>query len=331
MSARRALPRLALLLLLVAAVTLAALYRDKINLTILDGWIRFLGPWAPVGYTVLYALAAVAFVPGVIFALAGGALFGPFWGSILNLTGATLGATSAFLIARYVAGDWVARKAGGRLKRLVDGVDAEGWRFVAFVRLVPLFPFNLSNYVLGLTRIPLRHYVLATFVCMTPGAVAYTWLGHAGRGALAGETTAVHYGALALGLLAAIAFLPRLIVRMRKPFAWIDVASLKSELDNRKPVTIVDVRGPDEFNGPLGHISSSRNIPVAELSARLSELAGLENEMVVLVCRTDKRSAAAAQTLTDAGFTKIRVLRRGMEQWNEAGLPVEARLRTAIV
>src|SRR6516225_3148754 len=67
---------------------------------------------------------------------------------------ATLGPTLAFLVARYVAGDWVARRAGGLLKRLIDGVDAEGWRFVAFVRLVPLFPFNLSNYLLGLTRIP---------------------------------------------------------------------------------------------------------------------------------------------------------------------------------
>ena len=69
--------------------------------------------------------------------LTGGALFGPLWGSVWNLTGATLGATLAFLVARYVAGDWVARRAGGLLKRLIDGVDAEGWRFVAFVRLVP--------------------------------------------------------------------------------------------------------------------------------------------------------------------------------------------------
>ena len=83
-------------------------------------------------------------------------------GQHLNLAGATLGATFAFLIARYIAGDWVARKAGGLLKRLVDGVEAEGWRFVAFVRLVPLFPFNLSTMSLGLTRIPLHQYVLAT-------------------------------------------------------------------------------------------------------------------------------------------------------------------------
>ena len=325
MSARRALPRLALLLLLVAAVGWVAFHRDQINLATLDAWLGSLGVWAPIGYVVLYALGTVAFVPGAIFALAGGALFGPVWGTLWNLTGATLGATLAFLVARYLAGDWVERRAGGLLKRLIDGVDAEGWRFVAFVRLVPLFPFNLSNYVLGLTRIPIHHYVIATFVCMAPGAAAYTWLGHAGRGALGGETGAVRYGLLALGLLAAIALLPRLIGRLRGSFSWIEVGDLKCRLDSGEAITVIDVRGPDEFTGLLGHIASARNIPVAELRGRLSELAGLEREPIVLVCRTDKRSAAAAQTLRAAGFTQVSVLRRGMEQWNEASLPVEAR------
>ena len=278
---------------------------------------------------ILYALATVTFVPGVLFALAGGALFGPFWGSIWNLTGATLGATLAFLVARYLVGDWVARQAGGLLKRVIDGVDAEGWRFVAFVRLVPLFPFNLSNYVLGLTRIPLHHYVIATFVCMMPGAVAYTWLGHAGRGALTGEADTVRYGLLALGLLAAIALLPRLIARLRGSFTWIEAKDLKRRLDSGETVTVIDVRGPDEFTGPLGHIAAARNIPVAELGRRLSELAGLEREPTVLVCRTDKRSAAAAPALRAAGFTQVSVLRRGMVQWNEAGLSVEGRTAEA--
>ena len=187
MSMRRFLPRLVLALLLVAAIAWVAVHREQINLETLDSWLASLGSWAPIGYMIMFALATVAFAPGAIFSLIGGALFGPVWGSLWNLLGATLGATLAFLAARYIVGDWVRHKAGGLLKRLIDGVDAEGWRFVAFVRLVPLFPFNLSNYVLGLTRIPLRQYVLATFVCMAPGAVAYTWLGYAGRGALAGE------------------------------------------------------------------------------------------------------------------------------------------------
>jgi uncharacterized membrane protein YdjX (TVP38/TMEM64 family)/rhodanese-related sulfurtransferase len=325
MSLRPLLPRLALALLLVMAAAAAAVYRDRLDPSALDAWLGSLGPWAPIGYVALYALAAVAFVPGTIFGLAGGVLFGPVWGSLWNLLGATLGATLAFLVARSIAGGWVARRAGGLLKRLIEGVDAEGWRFVAFVRLVPLFPFNLSNYALGLTRIPLHHYVVATLVCMVPGVVAYTWLGYGGRGALTGEADTARYGLLALGLLAAIVLLPRLVGRMRQSFGWIEANELKRRLDRGEAVTVVDVRGPDEFTGCFGHIASARNIPVGELPSRLAELAGLERAPVVLVCRTDKRSAAAARALHTAGFTQVTVLRRGMEQWSEAGLPAEGR------
>src|SRR6516164_7167006 len=303
----RFLPRLALALALVAAAAWVIVHRHQLDLAMLDARLAALGPWAPIGYVVLYALGAVAFVPGTLFALSGGALFGPVWGSIW-----------------YITGGWVTRKAGGLLKRLIDGVDAEGWRFVAFVRLVPLFPFNLSNYALGLTHIPLHQYVLATLVCMVPATVAYTWLGYAGRGALAGDTDAVWYGLLALGLLAAIALLPRLIKRLRGKFDWIEANELKRRLDRGEAVAIVDVRGRDEFVGPLGHIATARNIPVAELESRLSELAGLERGPIVLVCRTDKRSATAARTLRAAGFTQVNVLRRGMDEWNETGLPVQA-------
>ena len=79
------------------------------------------------------------------------------------------------------------RAAGERLARLIRGVEEEGWRFVAFVRLVPLFPFNLMNYAFGLTRIRLGEYVVASFVCMAPGAFAYTYLGYAGREAASGQ------------------------------------------------------------------------------------------------------------------------------------------------
>jgi hypothetical protein len=118
------------------------------------------------------------------------------------------------------------------------------------------------------------HYVIATLVCIVPGAVAYTRLGHAGRGALAGKADAVRYGLLALGLLTAIALLPRLIRRMRKSFVWIEASELKHRLDSGEAVTVIDVRGPDEFAGPLGHIAIARNIPVAELSRRLDGVIG---------------------------------------------------------
>ena len=207
--------RIALAAVLTLAALGLALYRDSADPVRLERAIRDLGVWAPVAHVLLFAIGTVLFVPGVLFALAGGALFGPLWGTLLNLSGATLGATAAFLAGRYLAGDWVRRRAGPRLGRLISGVEAEGWRFVALVRLAPLFPFNLSNYALGLTRIPLKQYVLSSFVCMAPGALAFAWLGYAGREAATGNANAIRYGLYALALLAALAFLPGLASRLR--------------------------------------------------------------------------------------------------------------------
>jgi uncharacterized membrane protein YdjX (TVP38/TMEM64 family)/rhodanese-related sulfurtransferase len=311
------------LLAVAAAIVWAGLNRDRLDLAALDAWLSGLGLLAPLAYLGLYAIGAIAFLPGALFALAGGALFGPVWGSFLNLVGATIGASLAFLIARYLAGDWVAARTGGRLKRLIEGVEAEGWRFVAFVRLVPLFPFNLTNYALGLTRVKFVPYVITSFICMAPGAIAYTWLGHAGREALAGDTSAIRYGLMALGLLAAIAFLPRIIRRMRgSKFQWIDGHTLSDRL-GVGGVTVIDVRGPDEFDGALGHIASSLNLPLSELPDRLTEIKASQDRPVILVCKTDKRSASAAVIFSGAGFGDLSVLRGGMEQWNRDGLPVE--------
>ncbi len=172
--------------LLATGIALAILYRDHLDAATLQLWVQQAGAAAPLLFMAIYAIGAVIFLPGSVLTLAGGALFGPVLGTFYNLTGATIGAVLAFLVARYLASDWVEQKTGGRLKRLKEGVEKEGWRFVAFVRLVPLFPFNLRNYALGLTRIRLSHYLIATYVCMLPGAIAYTYLGYAGREAVAG-------------------------------------------------------------------------------------------------------------------------------------------------
>jgi uncharacterized membrane protein YdjX (TVP38/TMEM64 family)/rhodanese-related sulfurtransferase len=327
MTLQAVLPRLSLGLAIVAGALWLALNRSQVDPALIENAMRDLGAWGAAAHVVLFALGTVLFVPGVLFALAGGLLFGPVWGTILNLTGATLGATAAFLAARYLAGDWVRCKAGGRLDRLIAGVEAEGWRFVAFVRLVPLVPFNLLNYALGLTRVPLVPYVLASLVCMAPGAVAYTWLGHAGREAAAGNVAAIRYGLFALGLLAAIALLPRLVRHLRgeKTPRWIAADELAAAVDETGGIAVVDVRQPDEFAGPLGHIREARNLPIGELPQRLYELSPLRSKRVVLVCHTDKRSAKAAATLSEAGFQDVLVLRGGMARWTEAGLPVADR------
>lgn len=320
MTARRLFPRVILLALLAAGVLWATLNRDRLDPAQIDAGLAGLGLWAPLVYAGLYAAGTVVFLPGSVFALAGGALFGPVWGAILNLVAATIGAGVAFLVARYLAGEWVARRTGGGLKRLTDGVEAEGWRFVAFVRLVPLFPFNLTNYALGLTRIGFWSYLLTSFITMAPGAVAYTWLGHAGREAIAGDSSAIRYGLLALGLLVAVAFTPRLIRRLRGGVTRrIEPRDMRAMSASGAPLAIVDVRRPDEFAGPLGHIPGAINIPLGEIGGRLEELDNRSDIAIAIICRTDRRSAVAARQLQDAGFNNVLVLRGGMERWTQLG------------
>jgi len=210
------LGRVLLAVTVLAGILAAVALREHLSPQAVADWIGRLGWIAPLVFVAAYAVATVCFAPGLLFTLAGGALFGPLLGTLYNLAGATLGATLAFLVARHLASDWVARRAGGRLAPLIDGVAEEGWRFVAFVRLVPLFPFNLLNYALGLPRIRLAHYVVATFIFMAPAGAAYTYLGYAGREVAAGGEDVVRKALLALGLIATVAFVSRLLLRRRR-------------------------------------------------------------------------------------------------------------------
>jgi rhodanese-related sulfurtransferase len=245
-------------------------------------------------------------------------------GTLYNLTGATIGATLAFLLARYLAADWVKKKTGGKLKRLSDGVESEGWRFVAFVRLVPLFPFNLLNYALGLTRIRLSHFIIASYIFMLPGAIAYTFLGHVAAQAVNVDfdlKQMIQLGVIALALLGSVAFLPRLIGRLRQR-PMLSVQELKQRMDKGEDILILDVRTRNDFVDEQGHIAVAKNLPLEELSQRVDELNEYLEKPIALVCRTDKRSARAAHLLTEKGFADVHIVRGGMTEWNKAGYQV---------
>jgi uncharacterized membrane protein YdjX (TVP38/TMEM64 family)/rhodanese-related sulfurtransferase len=322
------LKRALLLVVLFVGIGIAITYRDRFDAVALSTWVESAGAAAPLLFVLVYAVGTVLFLPGSVLTLAGGALFGPVEGTFYNLTGATLGATLAFLAARYVASEWVQRKSGGRLRQLIDGVEREGWRFVAFVRLVPLFPFNLLNYALGLTRIRLWHYVVTSYVCMLPGGIAYTYLGYAGREAAAGGEGLIQKGLLALALLAAVAFLPRLIKRIRADGAGTAVlpkltsADLKQRLDESgNGVLVLDVRTPGDYAGPSGHIPGARNIPVEELPHRLVELEAYRDRPIALVCGTNVKSGKATGLLLTAGFRQALLMVDGMVGWKGHGFP----------
>ena len=318
--------RVIIILLLLAGITLVVIYREQFDAATLaaalESWVIEAGKAGPILFMVIYAIGTIFFFPGSILTLAGGALFGPVWGSLYNLTGATVGATISFLAARHLASDWVETKTAGRIKQLKEGVEGEGWRFVAFVRLVPLFPFNLLNYALGLTRISLWHYVIASYLFMLPGAIAYTYLGYAGREAIAGGEDLIQKIMLAVALLAIVGFLPSLIGRLRRG-PMMSTESLKKKLDDNEDILVLDVRSDKEFVGEQGHITQSVNIAVEELLSRIDELDEYTEKTIAIVCRTDRRSNKAASILSKHGYLDVHVVTKGMTAWNEAGYDIE--------
>jgi uncharacterized membrane protein YdjX (TVP38/TMEM64 family) len=321
---KKNLSKLILALVLVAGIAAVVIYREQLNAAALEQWLTDAGAAAPILFMIIYAIGTVFFLPGSLLTLLGGALFGPYWGTFYNLTAATLGAMLSFLVARYLAADWVSKKVGGKMKQLISGVENEGWRFVAFTRLVPLFPFNLLNYALGLTRISFSQYSIATYICMLPGAIAYTYLGYAGKEAIAGGEGMVQKILLAIALLAVVGFLPRLIGMLRrKPMVGVD--QLKQRLDAGEDLLLLDVRPLDAYNGDLGHIPQATHIPLNELPRRLDELGDFTEKPVITICRTDRMSAQAAQLLAQKGFADVHVVKQGMVDWNKQAYPVEGK------
>jgi uncharacterized membrane protein YdjX (TVP38/TMEM64 family) len=204
--------KLALWVLLVVGLVLAAHYFDaaaRLRVA-LDGIAR-LGLWGPVLFGLLYVAATVFFLPGSILTVGAGVVFGLVRGFAIVSISATLGATSAFLVGRYLARDWIAGKIEGHPTFAVidDAVAREGWKIVGLLRLSPVVPFNVLNYAFGVTRVSLRDYVLASWIGMMPGTLLYVYLGSiagdlAGAGGRASRTPA-EWAFYAVGLVATIA------------------------------------------------------------------------------------------------------------------------------
>lgn len=141
-------------------------------------WIDGLGTLGVIAFILIYIVATVAFLPGSILTLGAGVVFGVIQGSIYVFIGATLGATLAFLVGRYLARNWVSQKIAGnsKFKAIDDAVGREGFKIVLLTRLSPVFPFNLLNYAFGITGVTLKDYFLGC-VGMIPGTIMYVYLG----------------------------------------------------------------------------------------------------------------------------------------------------------
>jgi uncharacterized membrane protein YdjX (TVP38/TMEM64 family) len=208
--------RLAILACLIAALLVAGyLLPVRQWLTGFNDWVQEQGAWGAVCFGLIYVICTVLFVPGSILTLGAGAIYGPVWGTILISLASTTGAACAFLLGRYVARNqvraWMASKP--RFAALDEAIVRKGGWIVFLLRLSPVFPFNFLNYALGLTGVRFWPYVLASWIGMLPGTIAYVLLGYAGRQALAGEQQ-LWYWVIAAGVtLIATIYITRIATR----------------------------------------------------------------------------------------------------------------------
>jgi uncharacterized membrane protein YdjX (TVP38/TMEM64 family) len=193
--AARFIPRIILVLVVLAAAVVAGVLGGREAAAWIPafvGWVERAGPAAPVVFVAGYAAGTVLLVPGSIMTLAAGAVFGVVHGTLLVAVGATGGMVLAFGLSRRLTRRLVERRLAGspRLAALDGAVSEDGWRVVLLLRLSPLIPFSILNYLLGLTRVRFRDF-LAGSIGILPWTAVYAW-----AGALAGDLAAISVGAI---------------------------------------------------------------------------------------------------------------------------------------
>jgi len=220
-ASRRTVLRVAIALLLVTALVLVGRQLSA-QLPRVTAAVNELGVWGPIAFIAAYAVAVVAFVPASLLTLAAGALFGVVRGTLFVFVGATLGAFASFLIARYVARDWVAARVqqDARFTAIDAAIAAQGRKVVFLLRLSPVIPFSVLNYGLGLTQVRARDFLIAS-VGMLPGTVLYVYTGKLASvvvgavGTSAPSRGPAFYAVLGIGLIATAA-VTVLITRVAK-------------------------------------------------------------------------------------------------------------------
>lgn len=174
--------KILLAVLVIAAVIFGAkqtgLLEIITDIRSLQEWIAGFGIWGYLVFVAAFVFACVFMLPGSAFTIVAGIVFGPVKGALLALFSATLGATVAFLCARFIFRDLILKKFGDNpiFKKIDDGVAQNGSSFLILTRLVPVFPFSLQNYAYGITGLKLGTYVLVSLVTMAPGAFIFAYM-----------------------------------------------------------------------------------------------------------------------------------------------------------
>ncbi|MBW4519723.1 MAG: TVP38/TMEM64 family protein [Scytolyngbya sp. HA4215-MV1] len=164
----------------------------------IQAWLKHAGVWAPIIYIVFYILATVLVLPSTPLNLTGGAIFGPWMGTVWTSIAAVLAAIVTFTFTRTVGRDWVMQKLAGRWQA-IDAELRQGGLFYMFaIRLQPVIPYGIVNLAAGLTSVSFKDYVLGTALGTIPGVLPFVMLGDSGLKAIRTGDVLPLLGALGL-------------------------------------------------------------------------------------------------------------------------------------
>jgi len=204
--------RAALILLVATGIAFAWLHRSSLDAeSIAAAVARY--PAASLVFLLLHLAASLIFFPRTILAVAAGVLFGVWWGTLWAAAGSVIGAAAGFLLARYVNAGLVDLENMRRIGPILQRAERGGWRAVAVLRLIPVIPHSLSNYALGLTRLPLGAYAFGSLIGQLPMTIACVDFGAAGERLAAGKAGWVEPTAIGLAALAVAIVVPRFFAR----------------------------------------------------------------------------------------------------------------------
>lgn len=173
----------------------------------LETFIEGLGRWAYVGFVAAYAIGTVVFFPVALLTLVAGMAFGTWVGFLLTMLGAMLGAISAFLLSRHVLRGKIRNKLREhpKLENLDADIEKHGWKYVGLIRLSPIIPFALQNYLFGASKVGFWPFAVASGLAMAPGTLLHVYLGAIGKAYLRGEMTPMQWAMTGTGIVASIA------------------------------------------------------------------------------------------------------------------------------
>ncbi len=197
-------------------IVLALNHPEWLNPYIIKAFINRTGISGPFLFIGISIICTWLFVPALPLCIAGGLIFGVWYGTLYNLVGVLIGSSGAFLFARYLGANWVKQHSGQKLQAIMRGVEQSGWQFVAILRLLPVTPFGILNYAFGLTPLRLSHFALASLIFTLPSCLTYTYLGYLGNQMHSQNTHLLQTVLIGFSLLVAILFMPQCFKKFKQ-------------------------------------------------------------------------------------------------------------------